>query len=158
MEENYLNILRQSLEKKIQILEEIFHENQKQKEILQEESLDADRFESTIEKKENLIQEIAFLDDGFEQMYQRVKSILEKNRENFREEIANIQQLVRKIAELTLTIQAQEQENKRLASVQFGNEKKKVHQVKANKSAVSKYYKNMAKLNVVEPQFMDKKK
>ena len=66
MEENYIAILIQSLEKKISVLEEISRENKRQREVLQEADLDPDAFQATADRKEQLIEQVGFLDDGFE--------------------------------------------------------------------------------------------
>ncbi len=158
MEQNYIIILIQSLEKKIKALEEISKENKRQKELLQAEELDVDGFHETIDKKSEWIEQINYLDDGFEKMYQRVKEALNQNKDAYQEEIARLKQLIGRITELTVTIQKEENDNRKLAEMQFGSQKKKVRQVKATKNAAAKYYQNMAKLNVIEPQFMDKKK
>lgn len=158
MEENYIKILIQSLEKKVKVLEEISQENKRQKQILQAEELDSDAFQATVEKKSEQIKQIDFLDDGFEKMYQRVKDVLNNQKSAYQTEIATLKQLIGRVTDLTVMIQGEEQENRKLAELQFGNAKKKVRQVKATQSAATKYYQNMSKLSVIEPQFMDKKK
>lgn len=158
MEENYIVILIQSLEKKVKILKEISQENATQKQVLQAEELDMEVFQKTVDKKNELIQQIEFLDSGFEKMYQRVKDILNQQKKEYQNEIAELKRLISEITDLTVRIQSEERANRNLAEVQFGKEKKKIRQVNASKSAASKYYQNMSKLSVIEPQFMDKKK
>lgn len=158
MEENYITILIQSLEKKIKVLDEISAENKNQKQILQAEKLDADAFQASVDKKAELIDQVAFLDDGFQQMYDRVKDVLSEKKHLYVKEIETLKQLITEITEKTATIQKEELENRGLAEVQFSGEKKKVRQMRASKQVAKTYYNNMAKLNYVDPQFMDKKK
>lgn len=158
MEQNYIKILIQSLEKKIKILEELVLKNQEQKRILQEEEMDMDAFQASIDSKAGLIEQVGFLDEGFEQMYQRVKGILEEQKESYRQEIITLKQFITRITELTMEIQREEQENRKLAEIQFSNTRKQLRQVKTSRNVASKYYNNMAKLNYIDPQFMDKKK
>lgn len=158
MEQNYITILIQSLEKKISVLNDISQENQKQKSVLQAEEIDLDAFGETVEKKAALIEQVAFLDDGFSKMYERVKEALHTDKHMYQTEIATLKQLIGQITELTVQIQKEEQNNRVLAEQQFNGEKRKVRQMKNTKAAANKYYQNMTKLNVVEPQFMDKKK
>lgn len=158
MEENYITILIQSLEKKIKVLEEISAENQKQKQILQAEELDLNAFQESVDKKAELIEQISFLDNGFEKMYERVKDALNSQKSLYEKEILTLKELISKITEQTVSIQKEEWDNRKLAEQQFSNEKKKVRQAKTSKQVASQYYKNMAKLNYVDPQFMDKKK
>lgn len=158
MEENYIKILIQSLEKKVAVLEGISQENKSQKQLLQAEELDMDAFQSTVDKKTEWIEQISFLDNGFEKMYQRVKDVLHRKKHAYQDEINILKKLISRVTDLTVVIQNEEQENRKLAEIQFGNAKKKVHQVKNTKTVANKYYQNMTKLNVIEPQFMDKKK
>lgn len=158
MEENYIIILIQSLEKKVKILKEISQENARQKQVLQAEELDMDAFQETIDKKSDLIQQIEFLDSGFEKMYQRVGDILSQQKQEYQKEITELKALISEITDLTVQIQSEEKANRNLVELQFSKEKKKVRQVTASKSAATKYYQSMSKLNVIEPQFMDKKK
>ena len=157
MEKEYLQILVESLEKKIQILKEISEINGHQKELLSEPEMNWDSFEDAVRRKEDLIAQIAFVDEGFQQMYQRLQNILQTKKEAYTTEITLLQEKIRTITELTVLVQAEEQTNKQLALSCFGKEKKKVRQIKNKNSVASKYYKSMVKLNVVEPQFMDKK-
>ncbi len=158
MEQNYITILVESLEKKIKVLQEISQENRKQKGILQAEELDMDAFQSSIDKKSELIEQVSFLDDGFEKMYDRVRDTLHGQREQYQQEISQLKQLISKITDMTVIIEKEERDNRNLAELQFSKEKKKMRQVKNSKQVATKYYENMAKLNYVDPQFMDKKK
>ncbi len=158
MEENYIAILIQSLEKKISVLEEISRENKRQREVLQETDLDPDAFQATADRKEQLIEQVGFLDDGFEKMYARVKDALQEEKQAYKQEITQLKELIVKVTELTMTVQKEEWDNRNLAEQQFSNSKKKVRQMKDTKQVARQYYKNMAKLNYVDPQFMDKKK
>ena len=153
MEENYINILIQSLEQKRGVLSSILEENEKQNKVLK-----ADAFEETIERKAKLIEQIELLDSGFEKVYGHVKELLEEERDRYTLEIARMQQLIGEITGQTVKIQKQEQENRNLAEAQFANARRKVKTAKNTKRVASTYRTNMAKLNVIEPQFMDKKK
>lgn len=158
MEQNYIIILAESLEKKIQVLEEISAENLSQRELLKSEEFDAEAFEASIDRKSELIEKVGFLDEGFETMYERVREALNKDKQSYQEEIATLKKLISTVTEKSVIVQKQEMENRTLAEAQFSREKKKVQQIKNSRQVTSQYYKNMAKLNYVEPQFMDKKK
>ncbi|MCI8893977.1 MAG: flagellar protein FliT [Lachnospiraceae bacterium] len=158
MEENYINILIQSLEQKRGVLSSILEENEKQNKVLKADELDGDAFEETIERKAKLIEQIELLDSGFEKVYGHVKELLEEERDRYTLEIARMQQLIGEITGQTVKIQKQEQENRNLAEAQFANARRKVKTAKNTKRVASTYRTNMAKLNVIEPQFMDKKK
>lgn len=158
MEKNYVDILIQSLEQKLKVLESVSEENHRQKQLLQEEELDMDAFQGSMEHKSELIEQISFLDDGFEKMYDRVKVPLQSQKEAYLKEISALKELVGKITEKTVAVQKEEWANRALAEVHFSSMHQKVRQVKNSKQVANKYYNNMAKLNYVDPQFMDRKK
>lgn len=158
MDKNYINILIQSLEQKNEVLSSILEENEKQNRVLKADELNADAFEETIEKKSELIEQIGLLDSGFEKVYSHVKDLLEEERDHYTVEIARMQQLIGEITDKTVRIQKQELENRNLAEAQFANARRKVKVAKNTKQVASTYRTNMAKLNIIEPQFMDKKK
>jgi hypothetical protein len=68
-----------------------------------------------------------------------------------------MQELVRRIVDLSTSIEADEQRIKTEVEKQFSKIKQTVRQTRKNSAAVHNYYRNMQKLDL-EPQFMDKKK
>ena len=152
MQENsYIQVLIQSLHQKVEALDSIIEKNQEQYEILSAEEADMDAFEKNIDEKSQYIDKIVFLDDGFEEIYTRVKEELDGNRAAYTEEI-------QKMKERSMKIQVQEQRNKELAGMQFSKARKKIRQVKAGNKAATQYYKNMQQMDAIPPQFLDKKK
>lgn len=159
MQENsYIQILIQSLQKKITALDNIIVKNQEQYEILSAEEADMDAFEKNVTEKSQYVDEIIFLDDGFEEIYGRVKEELDENRTAHTEEIKEMKELISMITERSMKVQAQEQQNKDLAAQQFSKARKKIRQVKTGRQIANQYYQSMQQINVVDPQFMDKKK
>ena len=76
MEENYIIILRESLEKKVRILKDIIRRNEEQKDILEDDNAAADEFERNVDEKERLVQQIVDLDTGFEELFKKVEKEL----------------------------------------------------------------------------------
>lgn len=153
----YIAILCQSLEKKSQILDLIIEKNKEQRIIFTEETQPPERLEENLNEKGKLIEQLNQLDDGFEQVYARVKDILNKDKESYREEIQTMQGLIREITDKSATVQAQEQRNHELAVRKFSSVKKEIRKARTSTKAASQYYKNMSKTNVVESQFLDHK-
>ena len=109
--------------------------------------------------KAELIDRIVMLDDGFEQLFNRVKDIIEKDRDTYADEIKLMQKLIREISDLTADVEATEYKNKEYAKTRFANIKKDIREVKKSSDVVTSYYKNMMSHNKVEdPAFLDKKK
>lgn len=155
---NYIEVLIQSLKKKNQVLDSIIHANHGQKEALEDPNLDPDEFDVTVEEKAALMDQLNQLDDGFEQIYARVREELQENRENYKEEIHQMQELIRQLTDKSTAIQAQELRNKDLMSQKFASIKKQVREIRSSQKVVNQYYKNMMKTNYIDPQFTDSKK
>lgn len=155
---DYLSILKESLEKKLDILEEILKLNGIQKEAVSGNSIDGDRFDEIIEKKNVCIKDIEELDRGFETVYNHVKEFLLQDKDAYTEEIAALKQLISDITEKSMEVQLSEKRNEKLVMKKFSEERQKIHQSKTANKVASDYYKSMNKSTIVEPQFLDKKK
>ena len=155
---NYISIMIQSLKKKDQILDSIMQLNQQQKEELENPSLDPDDFDKTVAGKAKLIEELESLDAGFQELFERVRDELNENREVYRNEIVLMQEYIKRLTGKSADIQAQEARNKSLMQQKFVSVRKQVKEVRKSQKVVNQYYKNMMKMNVVDPQFTDKKK
>ncbi|MBQ6812945.1 MAG: flagellar export chaperone FlgN [Agathobacter sp.] len=158
MEQTYVDIMIQSLEKKIKVLEEIKKQNLQQKALLEDENAEADAFDATVESKAALIEQIMQLDSGFDKLFERVKDELNNNQEAYGEKIKKMQSLIRKITDLSMEVQTQEARNKDLMTRKFVMVRERAKAVRTNTKAASQYYQNMMQLNVIDPQFMDNKK
>lgn len=155
---NYVQIMIQSLKKKNQILDEIMELNQRQKEELENPSVDPEDFDKTVAEKAKLIEEVDALDAGFQELFERVRDELDEHRETYRAEIVQMQDYIRKLTEKSVEIQVQESRNKTLMQQKFTSIRKQVKEVRKSQKVVNQYYKNMMKTNFIEPQFTDKKK
>lgn len=158
MGNDYISIMVRSLQKKLEVLNGIIEKNVEQRQILEQEELDTDAFEQNIKLKSDLVDQIEFLDDGFEELYGRVKSLIETEKQEHKEEIQLMKQLITGITEKSVTIQSQEARNRKLVEQRFSQERKKVRSMRNTSTVANQYYKNMSRLNVVDAQFMDKKK
>lgn len=158
MNKLYLTILKESLEKKLRILDQIIMANQEQREGLEDPNLDPDDFDQTVEKKAECIAQLEALDAGFEEVFARVKEELDGNRELYREQILEMQNLIRKVTDKSLLIQKQEAQNKELMERKFTSVRSQAREVRKSQKIVNQYYKNMMKANYTDPQFMDNKK
>lgn len=157
MTENYLNVLEESLEKKLQIMAKIQECNFRQQEILQAQDVDMERFDECVDRKGELIEELTELDSGFEVLYENLSKELQGNREKYAERIRRLQELVSDVMEQSVTIQAQEARNKKLVEDYFRKERANIAQNRKNSRAAYDYYKSMSHSNVAPPQFLDSK-
>ena len=158
MSENYLLIMIQSLKKKIQVLDCIIYANERQKIGLEDPSLDPDDFDKIVEEKSKYIEHLDLLDQGFDKLFERVKEEVNNNREFYKNEIKEMQDLITSVTEKSNKIQVQEARNKELMTQKFAKVHKQARDVRASQQAVNQYYQNMKKINYIDPQFMDNKK
>lgn len=157
-EKQYLEILIQSLKKKLLILNKIAVLNQDQRDILQDENADPDAFEINVRDKDDLVRQIVALDAGFDEVYARIKALMERDHRAYEDELNQMRELIRQIMAKDASIRADEQRNYKLAQQKFATVKKQVREVKASQKMVNSYYQNMIKQSPYTPQFMDRKK
>lgn len=158
MMENYLQVLEDSLHKKLDVLRRIEALCAKQEKILSEEPVSEDDFDHSIDEKGALIDELNQLDEGFESLYANIKEQLAAGKEKYKLQIAAIQKKIAEVTEKSVSIQAQEARNKKLAEDYFAKAKQELKKGRRSSKAALDYYRNMNKSQVVSPQFMDKKK
>lgn len=155
---NYLNILEDSLKKKIEVLKRISEVNDAQTEALKGESADLEAFDQMMEEKDLYIDELTKLDEGFESLYDNVKQELIGNRQKYADQIKRLQELITQITDKSVSIQAQEARNKALVENCFKKKRQELGNSRKSSQAVYGYYQNMNNMKSVSPQFMDKKK
>lgn len=157
MSELYIDIMLQSLEKKEVVLDRIIEANVRQEAVLKNPEGDPEEFDETVETKGVLIEQLEQLDSGFQKLFDNMKEELDGQRENYAKQIEQMQIHIRSITDKSVQIQAQEARNKELMTQKFARIKEMAKQTRASSNMVNQYYKNMSKLNVVDPQFLDDK-
>ena len=158
MMDNYLVILEESLQKKLKVLEEIAVYNQEQEQLLRKESVSLEELDENMKQKDELIQKVTALDEGFETLYERIKEQLLADKDAYKEQIRKLQQLISQVTEKGVSIQAQETRNKKLIEGYFKKERSQLRQNRQSSKAAYNYYKSVNNTNVVMPQMMDQKK
>lgn len=156
--ENYLQVLEESLNKKVDVLKKIGQMNEEQERLFKEDVFSEKAFDEIIDRKGMLIDDLNKLDEGFENLYEHIRLQLLDGKEKYATQIAALQKLITKVTEMGASVQAQESRNKELADNYFLNRKKELKQGRQNSKAALNYYRNMNRSQVVQPQFMDKKK
>lgn len=157
MTESYISILDDSLNKKIDILDAIAQLNGQQTALLDKDTLEWDALERMAEQKAELVDKLNAMDEGFQLVYNNVKSELENNRDRYSQEIKSLQGKIALIMEKSNHIMAEEERNKEKIKKQLSAHRKEITSVKKNQQYAANYYKTMNKLSD-EPVFMDKKK
>ena len=158
MDSSYIDIMIQSLEKKAAILDQLIELNKQQKLYLQDPNLSPDDFEKNMDRKAALIDGLVQLDNGFEELFGRVRDALYANRDAYAFQIKRMQDLIREITEKSNTVQTQEVRNKEQVQHKFADIRKQVNGVSNSQKVVRQYYQNMVKQGGTEPRFLDNKK
>lgn len=160
MQENYIQIMLESLQKKVHILDTISEKNEEQTKIVEAEAVNFEEFDRIIEEKAELIKKLESLDVGFESLYEKVKQELgsETGKVKYQNEIRKMQECIRIITEKSTHIQVQEKRNKQTVEAVFRREKEKIKVGKVGSKVAVNYYKTMNQTNFVTPHFLDKKK
>lgn len=155
--DNYVQIMTDSLRMKRSVLEKIVSLNEEQKNIITSDVFDGDAFSGNVGKKAELVDEINKLDAGFDDLFKRVREVLDIDKESYVQEIAVMKSLIRSVTELCVKIEAEEARNKKLVEKKFAELRRNVKAVQDNMNKANIYYQNMNKLDMT-PQFMDQKK
>lgn len=145
--ESQLSILQESLVAKRQVLLEIQEYNRKQEAVFMADEVDMSLFDEAIEEKGRLVQKLTQLDDGFEAMYEKLSRELQDNREKYADQIRILQQQIKEITDLGISIQAQEARNKSLIESFFSRERSNMHRSLQNSAKAYNFYKSMSSLN-----------
>lgn len=158
MSQNIAQILLQSLEKKNQVLDEIIAQNELQEELLKKEELDMDAVDASVQSISELVDELEKLDDGFESVYDRVRTEIMENKEMYRAEITQMQDNIQQITDKVVKINAVKMRNQLRADSHFKQKAQEIKKAVSKTKAAKNYYNSMNKLNYVAPQFYDNKK
>ena len=155
--QNYLQILEESLNRKITILDELERLTMSQRDIVQADEFDEEVFNANVEQKAALIREIEKLDRGFQLLFDNLKKLLDDNRAQHAEEIKRLQELVKGVMDRSTELQVMEARNKDMIKSRFAALKKEARTIKKSREMAANYYKTMNNISS-EPYFLDKKK
>lgn len=157
MVKRYLEMLDQSLNQKKQMLDQMIEMTATQKASLEKDPVDWTGFDDLVEKKAEMIERLDRMDDGFESVYDRIREELLRDKEQYKEFVAEIQKKIQAVSDASATLMAAERRNKELVEAKMADEKKKLQQRKTTSKVASNYYRTMNKVNLIDPQLMDKK-
>lgn len=159
MANTYVTALIDSLSQKVDVLKEIRQKNAEQLELTKDTPFPFEKFDKICEDKKVLIYKVNKLDEGFELVYDEIRSELAGNRELYKEEIAKLQKLITEVTDLGTTIQAEEARNKNAMEAALRSERSKLKQGRSSVKAVQSYSQTMKNSYVATfGDIMDQKK
>lgn len=155
--ESQLNILSESLDKKIKILKKLQQYSEEQESLFKVTPVELEKYDGLVDQKDKLIDELTRLDDGFEVMYAKLEEQLQDKRQMYVAQIRELQQKIKTITDLSIAVQAQEKRNKKLVEDYFSKERENIKQSRTNSKAAYDYYKNLSANQASISQLYDSK-
>ncbi len=140
----YINILIDTLKKKESILRDLTAATEAQAALLESEELDLDAFNAQVDEKERLLERLSELDEGFMELYEKVRSELMEHTALYADQVKEVQGLVRTQTELSTALQAAEERNRTKLSIYFSRGHQKARDYKVSSQTAAAYYKNMS--------------
>ncbi len=140
----YVQMMADSLKKKEHILEFLYKKTAEQETILRSEDPDLEQFQQTIDEKGSQITQLGQLDDGFDTLFRLVEKEIQQNRSNYKEEIMEMQDRIRRVSELGMKIQVLERQNGERLKGFLAKKKSEIRGTRMGGRTASSYYQNMA--------------
>ena len=157
-ERDYIIMMKDSLERKLDLLEQLQVKNRLQTAILKDPNSDPDELEANVEAKGRLIERLESLDEGFDSLYKRVADSLEANKAMYADDIHEMQELIRKITDMSAQVEMLEKKNKEIAVDKFSTVRGQIKETNQSGKVVTNYYNNMMATKTMSPSFLDDKK
>ncbi|MCR5733852.1 MAG: hypothetical protein K6G22_04510 [Lachnospiraceae bacterium] len=161
-ENNYLDIMIESLQKKEKILDNLIAKCEAQAEVIANNEygdIAWDKFNVLIVEKDALIDRLNDSDEGFQALYDRISEDLKANKDRYADKIRMIQDLIRTVTDKGVTIKAKEERNRADLERVLTGAKKEIGGQRKSLSAASNYYNTMAGAFATEiPSQLDQKK
>lgn len=151
---NELQILIESLEKKIKILDEILAACKEQEKLSTPDAFDAEKFDGLFDQKEQLLTKMDELDQGFEATFSRIQEELLSDKEAYKVEIAKMQKLIRLTVDRGAEISTTEARTKDALSTIMQKQRQDLAKRAVSARTVMDHYKSVGQ---VQPFFMDQK-
>lgn len=157
MENHYVQVLIDTIHKKEEVLHQILEITKQQEKLSKRDTYASDEMEAAMNEKEILIARLNYLDDGFESVYDRIRSELRNHIEDYRQEIGKLQDAIRKCTELGNEIQILEERNRNRFSMLFSNARSQYATSKTQANAAQSYHKMMNNSKIADAYFVDHK-
>ncbi len=153
-----LNLLETNLIKKNTVLDKLIALADKQGELLNADSIIIEDFDSCMDEQDALLEELMQLDDGFEQLCEKVAEELTDKANECTAQIEHIRQINQEHFNKSKDLQEKEASNKERLEQYFDKERKAIGSGRRSSKAAMDYYKSMSRSAIIPPQFMDQKK
>lgn len=157
MDDNYVQVLIDTITKKEETLRKILEITKEQEQISKQEVYSSEEMEKTLNEKEIQIARINYLDEGFQSVYDRVGSEIRNNIEKYEQDVLALQERIRICTEIANEIQVLEERNRNRFSVLFSKVRSEYSTSKNQANVAQNYFKTMNNSKVMDAYFVDKK-
>ena len=157
-QESYVQVLMRTLQKQVETLSDILETTKEQSRIADAPDFDEVMLEKTLNRKEVLIARLNELDDGFISVYERVRKQIKDNQDDYKEDIRQMQELIKRCTDLGVEIKVLESRNRDKLVQCFSNKQKEYGSQKTAATVASHYSQAMNNAKVVDSFFLDRKK
>lgn len=154
----YVRMMLDVLSKKEVHLSKLLELTEAQERLLKEEEFNEAEFAVIIEKKSGNLRKLEEFDDGFQSIYNRVAEEIKTNKDEYKDQILEMQALITRVTDLGVKLSALEEKNKAALELKLQGRKQNIRQFKVSKQTADKYYKNMIGMQTGASYFMDQKK
>lgn len=156
-ERTYLDILAATLQKQLEALSEVHELTLEQRRLAEQPVFDERMLEDTMERKDILIGRLNELDEGFASVYDRARGQVSRQKDQYPEEMARLQELVRQCTDLSVEIKVQEERNRTLFARRFAEKHREYSSQRTAASVATRYYQTMRGGQSAEAYFFNKK-
>ncbi len=154
----YVRMLLDVLSKKEIHLTKLLEFTIEQEALLKEEEFKDAEFAILVEKKSGHLRKIEEIDSGFQSIYNRVSEEMKEHKDDYKEQILQMQELITKVTDLGVKLSALETKNKTALETKLQGKRQGIRQFKVSKQTANTYYKNMIGMQTGASYFMDQKK
>ena len=154
----YIRMMLDILNKKEAQLTSLLELTTAQEQLLKVEEFDEDTFFELIEKKREPLRKLEETDMGFQAIYNRIAEEMKTNKEEYKDQILEMQGLITRVTNLSVKLSALEEKNKASLEAKLQGKRQNIRQFKVSKQTADKYYKNMIGMQTGASYFMDQKK
>ena len=154
----YIRMMLDILNKKEAQLTSLLELTTAQEQLLKVEEFDEDTFFELIEKKREPLRKLEETDMGFQAIYNRIAEEMKTNKEEYKDQILEMQGLITRVTDLSVKHSALEEKNKASLEAKLQGKRQNIRQFKVSKQTADKYYKNMIGMQTGASYFMDQKK
>ena len=154
----YISVLHGSLRKKLELVKELLEFTKEQNIILNEDDVDIDSFDKIVSEKDIRINEVLEIDKGFDSVFNKIGSTIKANPQEYRQQILELQNLIRTITDIGVEIEGLENKNKEKFSKFILAKREEIKDFKKSNNTAASYYKNMSnKQQKWKSYFVDRK-